>query len=389
MDDERRLPALTGLRGFAALWVLVFHAWALAGGIAPTFDSPWSFVAAGGWLGVDVFFVLSGFLLCRGLLGSSGDGKGTAPMPAVDWRAFALMRAMRLLPAYYVQLVVLALLGLGSSTLLAWRPDHAGDVLAHGLLWLNAWPWVPAHLGPWWSLSVEALFYASLPLLLPAFRSGRGVLLLLMAAALLAVAWRWGLQAVAAGIEQRIGWTDHAPGRWIQFISGGALAWMWSRRDGAASSVRGRGDAVVLGAVLALLALPWIAGARPFNGIVDGQWWTWAWPLFTVVPVVGLLWALLAEPRSLVARMLSGAVPAWVGRVSFSLYLWHYPVQWTLRDALGGYVPPAWGLAGFTIASLVLSLVVAGLSWWAVERPAMNAARRWRARLAAPERSAS
>lgn len=391
---DARLPALTGLRGLAALWVLVFHAWALAGSAALGLPAPVAALFGAGWLGVDVFFVLSGFLLARGLAAASAGNGHAGP----DWAGYAVMRAARILPAYYAQLAVLATpaAALVVTSAVAWTPASAAEVVAHLALWLNAWPWVPAHLGPWWSLSVEAGFYAMLPLLWLASGSPRRVVGLLVGAALLAVAWRAGVQAMVSDVGPRIGWAEHLPGRGVQFIAGMALASFVDRRamdatgptvaTGGKREVGGPHGSAVYGSTTALLAitalvlLPQLGGARAYVGIVDARPWTWFWPLLTAVPVVVLVASLVVAPASRVARCLGAAPLRALGAVSFSLYLWHYPVQWALRAALGGYVPPSWGFLGFTIASLAISLGVAALSWWAVERPALEAARRWRGR---------
>jgi len=379
-----RLPALTGLRGLAALWVLVFHAWALSGAAAHGLAPAWTVLLGAGWLGVDVFFVLSGFLLARGL-GQEAGAEGRR----VDWTAFATMRAVRIFPAYYAQLIVLALPGMALLLTpgIAWAPESPGETIGHLLLWLNAWPWIPAHLGPWWSLPVEVGFYAALPLLWWAWGSSRRLIALLLAAALLAAAWRFALHDVTA-IEQRIAWTEHWPGRMVQFVAGMALAWWVAPRgpNAAGTPARSAGASgfwASLTAVLALVALvlmPQWGGERAYVGIVDARAWTWLWPLLTAVPVAALLASLVRAPASPVARALGSAPLVALGTVSFGLYLWHYPVQWALRASLGGYVPPSWGLAGFLGASLVISLALAALSWFAIERPVLAAAGRWRGR---------
>ena len=385
--NDRRLPALTGLRGLAALWVLVFHAWALSGAAGAGLPAPMTALLGAGWLGVDVFFVLSGFLLARGL-GDELAGGERRP----DWTAFALMRVARILPAYYAQLAVFALpaAAVVLTPAIAWTPASNGEALAHVLLWLNAWPWMPAHLGPWWSLPVEAGFYVVLPLLWWAWRSPRRMPGLLLATAILAVAWRFAMHDVTA-IEQRIGWSEHLPGRLVQFIAGMALAWSMSSgareaRGGMVHGSHGAGrvplwaDALALLAFAMLVLLPQLGGDRAYVGIIDARAWTWFWPLLTAVPVAVLLMALVRAPEGGVARVLGSAPLVALGTVSFGLYLWHYPVQWALRAALGGYVPPSWGLAGYIAMSLAVSLAVAALSWWAIERPVLAAARRWRER---------
>jgi peptidoglycan/LPS O-acetylase OafA/YrhL len=215
------------------------------------------------------------------------------------------------------------------------------------------------------------------------------------------------------GIEQRIGWAEHAPGRWVQFVAGAVLAAWWSgawasngaaavseapagrrrplsrdaRRRAATPGRVGRGGmaGALLLALLALAllsALPLLGGGRPYNGVVDARPFTWAWPLLTTLPVLGLLYAALSAPAgSVLQRLLASAPLRGLGVVSYGLYLWHYPVQWLLRQQLGGYVPAHWGVEGFALASLLLTLPIALLSWWLLERPVLGWARRRRARL--------
>lgn len=384
MSDDR-LPALTGLRGFAALWVLVFHAWALAASASADLPAPIRAAMAAGWLGVDVFFVLSGFLLARSLAAS----QALSVQGGRDWAGYAVMRGARILPAYYAQLLVFAIPASAAllTPAIAWSPPSGAELAAHALLWLNAWPWVPAHLGPWWSLSVEAAFYLALPLLWWAWGSSHRMVVLMLSAALLSVAWRFVVQGQAIGIEQRIGWAEHLPGRGVQFIAGMAAAWLISRGGPtarwwpAAEGVRGVvGAGLALLAIIALAALPQFGGERSYAGVVDARPWTWAWPLLAALPVGVLLASLVLVPGSVVARALGSAPLRALGTISFSLYLWHYPVQWALRSALGGYVPEEFGFGAFLGVGLLLSVLVATLSWWAVERPALDAARLWRAR---------
>jgi peptidoglycan/LPS O-acetylase OafA/YrhL len=378
-----RIDSLTGLRGLAALWVLGFHAFVIAG--MPTSGSLWPLreVLHSGWLGVDVFFVLSGFLLTRNLLiEDKRDHR-------VSWTAFFLARAARLLPAYYAQLALLAGLGVFIASPLVWSPTGAGEVLAHGLLWLNAWPWVGAHVSPWWSLSVEAMFYVSMPMLWLALRRGPSAAFALFAAAmLLSVAWRAGLAQSVESIEWRIGWAEHAPGRLVQFSVGAMVAvWLPSLRSKLSLLPAPWGDvALILSAVL-LCGLPWWMGSTPYGGVVDARPFTWFWPSLTALPAACLVVLLATDAAHGTARVLASAPLRGLGVISFGLYLWHYPIQWAMRSALGGYVPESFGLGAFLALSALFAIVAATISWWVVERPALGAASRLRVRISAPKRS--
>ena len=382
-SESARIESLTGLRGLAALWVLAFHAFVIAG--MPTEGLVWPLreVLHSGWLGVDVFFVLSGFLLTRNLLRE--DARNTA----VNWRVFLLARAARLLPAYYVQLGFFAALGAFVVSPLVWSPEGTGEVLAHAFLWLNAWPWVGAHVSPWWTLSVEAMFYLCMPLMWLALRRGLLAALALLAfAMLLSVLWRAGIAQSVENIEWRIGWAEHAPGRLVQFVAGAVLAvWVPSIRARLSSWPAPMGDMLWIVAAVLLCSLPWWVGKMPYTGIVDARALTWFWPSITAIPVAVLIVLLATGAASGSARLLASAPLRALGVISFGLYLWHYPIQWAMRSALGGYVPESFGFGTFLLVSALFAAAAATLSWWCVERPALGAAARLRARISAPKRS--
>ena len=143
------VATLTGLRGLAAVWVMLLHLWLLAGAPALTVlgvdvTAPFST----GYLGVDLFFVLSGFLLARPFL-RWRDGHAPFPNLAIYFKR----RALRVLPAFYVQLAFL--LVLAKLTTGAW-PVDALQLLAYLTLqfWLH--PGMGGLLnGVWWTLPVE------------------------------------------------------------------------------------------------------------------------------------------------------------------------------------------------------------------------------------------
>ncbi len=148
-DASRHVPSLDGVRGLAVLLVLAFHAW----------PSQWT---AFGWMGVDLFFVLSGFLI-TGIL---SDGRETAHRA----RTFYIRRILRIMPLYYAVLILMFVV-----LPLIHRPhDLVYDQLAHD----QAWYWtytsnwllgfqIPPHfnyMNHFWSLAVEEQFYLVWPL---------------------------------------------------------------------------------------------------------------------------------------------------------------------------------------------------------------------------------
>ncbi|MCM3882886.1 acyltransferase [Frankia sp. R82] len=357
-----RNPALDGVRGLAVLAVLVFH-----------MDS-----LRGGHLGVDVFFVLSGFLITGQLLAEQ-DRTGR-----VSFTRFYLRRAYRLLPAFLLLIAVAAtaVLVLGISTA-AERSSFRGS-LASSLLYVNNYVQVGSQstgagwLGHTWSLSLEEQFYLLWPLLL-------------------VLACRWGQlarrlpAALLAGAVAVLVWRDlliahGATGRRMYFaldtradalLVGCALAaWLRVARagvdgEGAAGLVwRRRVDRVraalpVVGpvalALLAVGALKVPADWGPHPALLSHGG-------YTVVALVAgaLVLALeLGSTSSWLFRGLAAAPLAWLGRISYGFYLWHFPVvaHWgpDLADALGRW--PA------IVLVALISVALASASYYLLELP--------------------
>lgn len=342
------LPGLDGLRAIAITAVLLYHA-----------DVPW---LAGGFLGVEVFFVLSGYLLASLLL---AEWRATG---RVDARAFWFRRARRLLPALYVLLAVMLC---GAALVLpAELARLRSDSLA-ALTFATNWYLVfnqqsyfeavarPSLLQHLWSLAVEEQFYLLLPLALGLLLSRRrqGVALVtLLAAALASSIWmallyRPGVDPsrVYYGVDTR------AAG----LLLGTALAFVWRPRPPAART--GRGWLVDATGIAALLILVWCfaylhayAPALYRGGFA----------------LVGLATALLigvvVDPRArLGTHILGRPLLRWIGRRSYSIYLWHWPVFMLTRPQLdlpiGG-----WPLL---VVRLAITLLLAEASYRFVELP--------------------
>jgi peptidoglycan/LPS O-acetylase OafA/YrhL len=364
------IAPLTGLRGLAAAAVLGLHAFLLAG--QPELPAAPTWLLRMGWTGVDVFFVLSGFLLA---LPFARAALGLVPTP--DRRLYARRRVMRIVPAYYVQALVLLALGIaGVAGAGAWRPAGAGEVVAHALLWINAWPLAEAHLPHWWTLPVEMGFYLLLPVLAWALAGRRWPWLLALIAA--SLAWRALILSAGLPRPETMLWADHLPGRIDQFVVGMLAArWFVARRPGWLSP--GRAAALGLLAIAAFLALPalgWAAGTAPYTGAPSAHPLLLGWHLFAAL-VVAVLIVALAHGAGALGRALEVPPLRLLGVVSYSLYLWHYPVLLAVRDGLGGRDAAGADFVRFLVAGTLASLAVAVASWWLVERPAQAwAARR-------------
>ncbi|MES2968673.1 MAG: acyltransferase [Pseudomonadota bacterium] len=327
-------PVLDGLRAVALLAVMLFHARA---GFLP-----------GGFLGVDVFFVLSGYLI-SGLILSELHATGH-----LLYRRFALRRLLRLGPAL---LGIVAVYLVAAPSVWPDYPGHFRDgVLA--LLWVSdisvALFGAPDFLGHTWSLAVEVHFYLIWPPLLvwTARRvSGANLWQVLLAGWLFLILMR--LAMVAAGQN----WTQmyyRFDSRLTGFVLGAAAA---AFRAHGASCHTSRWLTR-----LPLIALPCI-----------GFHWGDLRAMILGVPLVELATAaaILTTQGTAMRRWLAVPMLVGVGRISYGMYLWHYPVFRYLRDDL-----PWWAVLAIGLPVTVLFATVSFLTierWGMRLRPASKA----------------
>ena len=369
---ENVWPALTGLRGLAALGVLLFHSFLLAGspGSVP---APLSWLFRIGWSGVDIFFTLSAFLLTMPFVAARAAGE--AP-PAL--RNYWRHRAWRVLPAYYVQLVILFALSLaGMKAAGYWQPPGAAGLAVNALFLYDLVPLVGPAVPPWWTLPVEMGFYLVLPAFVPLLTPRRWPWLL--AAIVASLAWRWWILSAGFGAVEAAVWANHLPGRLHQFLLGMLAAWVFVRwrllfqrwtplqRDMVA------GLAAIAFLASPVLALPSLG--QLYTGLPSIEPLLFGWHLIAGV-LVSLMLVALASGPSRLGRLLSAGWLQVLGLVSYSLYLWHYPVLLALREALGGYGAVKLEFWPFLFHALLFSLLAAAASWWLVERPAQRRSRR-------------
>ncbi len=365
------MPALTGLRGFAALWVLLYHAWVfseprriafeLAGmdfDLTPFFSL--------GWAGVQIFFVLSGFLLS---LPFARWRAGMGPQPGIG--AYFLRRAMRVYPAFYLQLAVL--LGLG------WWVQRQLLIAVEDIPRYLAMLFVPPPFGVgssplngvWWTLPIELSFYLALPVL-SILLAWNGRWLLLALSLLVMVSWRWFVVGVLKA-DPVVLWAYQLPGALDSFALGmfGALLHVRLGEGGG----DGRRFRWLLGGLLPLALLLVYALFRWMHRDYSSYWsvapiffiWT---PLFSLAVLLVVLAA--AARLSFVNAVLGNRAFQGLGVVSYGVYLWHYPVQkWVLEQTRIGTME-GYRFPWLTATSVAVTLVLAGLSWMLVERRAIR-----------------
>lgn len=329
------VPALDGLRALAITLVMLFHA-----GVP---------FLPGANLGVDIFFVLSGYLIGRLLLAElRGHG-------AINLRRFYRRRLWRLMPPLLLLLALYAVLAPQ-----IW-PDyyfHLRDgielllYLADIALLFGDGPQYLLHA---WSLGIEERFYILLPvLLLFMLRIGRcsRLWLAFLLLALLVTLWRfYWVQSDAYGATMYFRFDMRLSG----LLLGVMVAWLPPAWLPDMGRVRRSMLPLMLG-VLLLLVLP-----------EHGQQWRLAYglPVVELLTALAIVWV-VQQPGCLLARCLSRPSWVYVGKISYGLYLFHYPVMQYLK---GGYSWPVVGIGGILLAG-----ILAALSWHLLEMPLS----RWR-----------
>ncbi len=369
LRDQPRLgyrPALDGMRAVSIVVVMCFH----------------DLLIKGGYLGVNVFFVLSGFLITS-LLTEEFSSSGRIAVGN-----FYIRRALRLLPCLF--LVVAAVFIYDGFQPI---PDAAsrlwGDARA-ALLYFANWRAAfghPAPLGYFthaWSLSIEEQFYLSWPLILLVALRLRGRSLALALAL---------VGAVAPALVRIVVW--HGPASVVReynglgtradaLFVGCSLALILSlfrdrhrgRPEAVAGPLRGQGHALVQGhdrrvrrlwpvglgalAWASLAFLGWAFGAMVYTSISLYYWGLAATAVASAVVIAHVV----VSPRAMLARLLAIPPLVWVGRISYGLYLWHWPVFLVLNGSRLGWT------SGPTMALRVtVSLTLATMSYWLWERP--------------------
>lgn len=341
---------IDGIRAIAVLAVVAFHAWPTA--------------LPGGFAGVDVFFVISGFLISSILFKSQAEG-------AFSLAGFYFHRVRRIFPA--LLLVLIALLGVGWFVLLADEYRQVGRHTAAGALFLSNFAFwreagyfdVQSELKPLlhlWSLGIEEQYYLVWPLFVALAWKRRPLLLALtvVAAILSFGAGIWLLRSHATA-------AFYLPfGRSWELLAGGLLAWFAQagKLQDWMTSKRLRDPASVLGALLILAGMVLLDKSQAFPG------WRAA------VPALGTLLLIAAGPQGLINRLLLSARPlVAVGLISYPLYLWHWPLL-SLARILDARAPSPLMAA----AAVALAVFLATLTYHLIEKPV----RRLPARVCAP-----
>ena len=384
---DTRLAGADFVRALACLMVVAHH---VAQRVAPTAfadEQMWMPMAVTmGAFGVAAFFVLSGYLLARPFWLALDAGQ---PMPSL--RTYSIRRVARIVPGLWLALTVTFLL---SFTILEFPFDGilvlrylSGMFLVSGFSWLT---WFPVEFnGPLWSIGAELISYAALPICLALlfrlpFRGwwARGLWLVVIAAVV-------GLQFLALRFLQpdeiqrgwefgtvggaKFWWPNYSPFSFYAIFAVGALAGGIQVKFAKLRS--GWFDLLALaGLGVAIATLVYCFPVADSYGLANIPY---GYPWFPL----GIALILIATPSSLAVRSITEIAPvAYVARVSFGVYVWHYflmeivRVLWQPRYVYWGMTNiGAW--AWISLAVVVLSFFIATLSYALLEEPVIRWAR--------------
>lgn len=369
MSQDNRIDTLDGVRGIAILAVLIDHSSMWQTPIAPVDRFVQSFTGSG-WAGVDLFFVLSGFLITGILL----DAKGGSHY----FRNFYARRVLRIFPLYYV-CIALVLIASSIPAIAAHFPEQAAEIhrvqpwywtyTTNWLIAFRGWAAAPMRSTHLWSLAVEEQFYLIWPalvLLVDRRTLTRICIGLIIACPLL----RIGLLFIAHVPPRAL--VVLTPTR-IDTLAFGALLAIAARSDGGLARWR---RPLKYGAIVCAVAL---LSTLPFRVRLANEDFDMATIGFTMIAIVAS--ALVAFGATVPAgttghRMLANPVLRAFGRYSYALYVFHFPVVGLLHAR--GLAPDAHGAVlgshlpaqlVFSVLAIGVSFLIAFASWHLLEHP--------------------
>jgi len=373
--SEHRYPALTGLRGFAALWVLSYHAWEAAGPAELALNLPvlglieFHPIFGVGWAGVQVFFALSAFLLTLPLARASLIDAATM----ADKRSFFLKRWVRVFPAYYLQLLILLLIA-------SWI-DLSVPTDSAAIFHLLSMNFMPEPLGyglrnsingVWWTLPVELSFYLALPFLAPvALGKNRWKVFLVLG--LVMLGWRYQVIQTAP-MDTKVLWFSQLPGSIDSFAMGMICAYVFANYENSSlqlkSAVMRYSGLLIAAASILIIAmvywLDYIYWLYRTDHLISYIWT----PMLCLGFSILIFFAALEHP--LLNKVFANRFLFRLGVISYGIYLWHLPVaRWfaktTFVQDADTYLFPH-----YLLVMVIGATLLAALSWFLVEKPCIQ-----------------
>lgn len=348
---HNHIPQLDGLRAFAILPVLLTHSWRDYPSL------PIARLGPAGWVGVDLFFVLSGFLITRILLQARGRGH--------YFRNFYARRGLRIWPLYYLVAVFMFALNPHWRLVEQVRPGSfwAFALYLQNFVYGTA---APMPLAVTWSLAIEEHFYLLWPLLVARFEP-KALARILISLIVAQTAFRL-LMLPRLGDST---WTIYR----LDELASGALLACWAASDGQllerARPAAWAASALVPLAIAIVLSLPqsnWIFRHGVLNTMLG-------------VGFAGITaLALTAYPQSWTLRTLNNSFLRYTGKISYGMYLFHailFPIFQgsRVRDRLLRISPAFLRDLLTLVTEIGIVYLVASISWYALEQPILRAKR--------------
>lgn len=370
---QTRLGVLDGLRGIAMLLVLWYHVWEISWLPAPLHAL--QFVPETGFVGVDLFFYISGFVIVYPFV--KALARGEAPPP---WGHFAYRRAIKIVPSYLLCIAVCIAIGYAQF---ASAGEAARDIVTH-LLFIHTW-WPDTYgsiNGVLWTLAVEVEFYAIFPLIWFFFRREP----LVTAAVMVLGSTLFRSYAHSCCLHTSAGlMIDNLPGYLDTFAFGMISAHVYSSAKDRFTGVRAQIAATVAA----------IAGFVFLTLLLQNLWamrtadeWSTVWQIHNRT-FVGAAFALMGLGSLLALpvwqRIIANPVLLFFAVISYNLYLYH---QVFSRELLAWHIPPYRGAdphldphwqVTYTIVAIGFTIAQAAIVTYAFERPLLALKRRTRA----------
>jgi peptidoglycan/LPS O-acetylase OafA/YrhL len=351
-DIRGHLPPLDGLRGIAVLAVMAFHfsLFSNIAGSAPAI-SAWHSIAGIGWIGVDLFFVLSGFLI-TGILYDAKNSDGY-------FRVFYARRALRIFPLYYGVLalffIVLPMLAPASQAVQdntidqVWYWTHLANVQ---VALRGDWSAISPYVAHFWSLAVEEQFYLVWPVVV-LLLSGRQLVRLCAGIMIFSLLLRIYLFATGASVAAFV----LTPAR-MDTLAIGAMLAIALRDHSLFTRMHRIARPFAVGSALLLCAIALGRGGLDKHDAITS---TIGFSALGVLFATGIFFALTAPRDARYHLLLSSRGLRFFGKYSYALYVFHQPVALVLT---GIGLPAALGRLGATslVAQIVYVVVATGCS---------------------------
>ncbi len=361
------------MRGLAAMWVMLFHIYSMANPRPLIIDVlglyiDLTYLLSAGWVGIDIFFVLSGFLLGLPFVDWL-NGKRNRPMTV----EFYKRRCLRVLPAFYAQLIILFILGY-----IGWYAvvSQASTWLLHLLMLHNISRSTGGAInGVYWTLPVEFTFYLFLPWFSYFFlrripNKLSAWLILITGIVLLVTTYRYMVfHFISERTRPNLVWAlGQLPGVFDQFLFGIFSAFIYRNFN----LERNNHQLTTLSNYLFIIGA---GGTALMMYIIHknvGVYWRGGYGLLfywhTITAIFIGTWVIAVAMRGSISRKIFEITPViFLGIISYSLYLWHIPVLYKLKKYLISYNVDI--LPWLSTIGVALVIFISVLSYMIVERP--------------------